>query len=394
MPVRARAIVEARDTAARRRMAARLGIESAEPASLIAAMQSPRVVAPLQKLCTSAVMWEDLVLLSANPFDPVESGDLVEPRIFEEAGLIESDGSSWQVNLDLALLLVPHHALEFGFCATLLARLDTVSLARVARAVEVGPRPSAVDYVLDIAEAATNEQRILRQLAFLNETDRAALRDALEAGELPTDLDGISVETPMPSVSVDAGAAGQRGLLFRLAQPARGIESRGVVPLETFGRLEAWLERVPPPPEVVAAKPSAKRPRTTGSQARVKQAASPSTRRNAAESTPESVPRVAPSPIPTPSSDRSHLAVRRSEERRPAHPSTDPELARAARSAQVQPAAGMVDLESPRLARLATRDPDLGEAVLAVLNETFVILREGTDVREWVEAAAARVGFG
>lgn len=348
-------------------------------------MQNPRVARALEKLCTSPVMWEDLVLLSANPFDPVVPGDLVAPGEFEECGLIEPSGDGWVVNLDLALVYAPSAPLEFGFAATLLARLDPSALQRVARSAEIGPRPSPVDYVLDIAEACTDPQRIMRQLAFLRESDREPLRAALAAGELPAEIDGIAQDTDRPIVGVDPGEAGARGLLFRVAQQTRGVPDRGVVALELQSKLPEWLDLVPPPPEAVAAKPAAARkPRAasgTSGVSRSRAAASPD--------------KLSPAPMtPDPVSvydDRPAMPMRRSEERRVVSASSE---SRGIRAAHVQAVGGVVDLESPRLAELAQRDPELGESVLSVVASNLVVLKPGVDVRDWVERCVARVGFG
>jgi hypothetical protein len=386
VPLRARDLIENRSVASRRIIAQRLGCDSSEPSALLEWMQSPRVVKALEKLCTSPVMWEDLVLLSANPYDAVAHGELVEPAVFEECGLIEPNGQGWDVNLDLALAFAPHTPLEFGYAATLLSRLDAPSLARVARSVGIGPRTSPIDYVLDIAEACTNQQNVTRHLAFLRESDREPLREALGQGELPTDIDGIATETPLPLVCVDPGEAGARGLLFRISQDARGVADRGVVALELQATLGEWLDKVRPPPEAVSARASTRRPRA----ASVSGVSKP---RVAGQSKPDLTPSPAPaSPYMTPSPIEDRLATpfRRTEERR----TLPTDSSRGVRAAHVQAAAGVVDLESPRLAEMARKHPDLSDAVLTIIAENLVVLRPGVDVKEWVDLCAARVGFG
>lgn len=386
MPIRARDLIENRSVAARRVMAQRLGCETAEPAALLEAMQNPRVVKALEKLCTSPVMWEDLVLLSANPYDTVAHGELVEPSAFEEAGLIEPNEQGWDVNLDLALVFAPHSPLEFGYAATLLARLDAASLARIARSVSVGPRPSPIDYVLDIAEACTNQNSVTRHLAFLRDSDREPLREAVDQGELPTDIDGIANDTTLPLVCVDPGEAGARGLLFRVSQDARGVADRGVVALELQATLGEWLDKVRPPPEAISARASTRKPRATNPTGAAKLRVPGASKPDLTPSPAPSSPYMTPSPI----EDRLGTPFRRSEDRR--NISSDP--TRGLRAAHVQAAGGVVDLESPRLAEMARKHPDLREAVLTIIAENLVVLRPGVDVKEWVDLCAARVGFG
>lgn len=387
--MRARDLIEKRSPAARKLIALRLGADSAEPSALLTAMQSPRVARALEKLCTSAVMWEDLVLLSANPYDVVAEGELVAPALFEESGLIEPCEGGWEVNLDLALAFAPSVPLEFGYAATLLARLDTVALARVARAMEIGPRPSPIDYVLDIAEACTDPTRIQRQLAHLRSADRQPLREALALGELPDGIEQLSADTRPPVVTVDTSEAGSRGLLFRIAQPERGIAERAVVPLETLDRLGDLMDRVKPPPDVVAAPAPRKRSTTSTTRPKPVAVAAP----------PE--PLLAQTPVPTPSwmpdvtplpgfGPASSGGLRKTPDAR----ASGSGPGRALRAAHVRACVGVVDLESPRLAEAARKDPELGPSVLAVVAGNLVVLHEGVDLRDWVERAAARVGFG
>src|SRR5690606_4645325 len=117
--------------------------------------------------------------------------------------------------------------------------------ATAARAMSIGPRPSWVDTVLDTAAEATSRDKVMVQLAHLRDTDRAVLREALELGDLPDDLDELDLSAEPPRVSLDPGAAGQRGLVFRVDVPAAGLTDRPVIPLELAEHLQALLDQVP-----------------------------------------------------------------------------------------------------------------------------------------------------
>jgi hypothetical protein len=366
-------ILLARSPDERRALAQALGAPGADIDDLVAWMRSPDVRAPVRRICHSPLLLEDLTLLCANPFDPVRQGEVSDAALFARFALLHPTGpGAWAVNLDLALALLPVMPLEFGFAATLIARLSSTAQTELARMLEISPRPNPTDFLLDLAEACRTPARVGNQLARLHGRDRQIIREALAAGELPDDPAKIPPGAAPPTVSLDASPAGARGLVFRVDHPALGLAQRPCVALELQPSLAALMDRVPEPPEVVAARAAPKRTRrTTIPRARTTNTEAVRT--------------------PTPSHDFVTLAnqpppsFRRIDE--PHRPSAT------GRSAHVQAIAGVVDLEEPRIAEAVLRDPELRGAVLEIVAETLAVIRAGFHLQEWAETAAARFHF-
>ncbi len=369
--MRATEVIAAMD-AERRAVAARLlAADGSEADQLRAAMRAPTVSDRLRRLCTTSLTREDLALLCANPFDPVAPDEIADAGAFVRIGLLCERDGEYHVNIDMALTAVPDLPLEFGFAATLLARLSPQDLATVGRAMEVGPRPSRVEHLLDLAEACRDESKLMRHVARLRDQDRDPVLVALTQGELPDDIGGVSLDLAPPIVTIETGEAGQRGLLFRVAQPDVGLDARPVVALELTELLIDLLGRVPPAPDTVAA-PAPRRRRRTTSYTRPAPVVE--------DDTPEPPPEETLRP-----------GVRRPPPRNPF--ARTPDTSAGQRSVTAIAASAVVDLEELRYAEAALRDKELSPAILEVIAENLVVLREGVDVTEWVERCVLRLGF-
>lgn len=370
MTMRAKQVIEERSEEARKEMSRLLKASAPTTEALLAAMRQTSLHSTVLRHCQSPLMREDLALLAANPFDVVRFDELVEPDIFEAIGLIHPvSEDECAVNLDMALTLVARTPIEFGFAATLLARLSNEDLQLVAKAAEIGPRPSHTDFLIDIAEAMIDSERIARHVAHLRERDRSGIVEAVAAGELPDDIDEMGPDVAPPLVTLDPGEAGKRGILFWFTHSDRNIDTRPVVVLELQDQVEAILEQVPPPPEVTATKKRTRRTTT----------ARP--RRTSSKSQSSTTESRAPS-------GNTPTMARTTEEMQ--NPFADsPAIPISAFSAVN--ASGVVDLEVPRLAELAMKDPELSESVLDIVAENLVVLRAGVDVQEWVERAVLRL---
>ncbi|MFT5993712.1 MAG: hypothetical protein ACJA1R_002646 [Flavobacteriales bacterium] len=349
------------------------GVE-AEQKDIIAAMRRDSAADVMRGVCNTPVMREDLALLCSNPFDTVGADEVADATTLQKAGFVHSDGDGgFAVNMDIALALTTEMPFEFGFLATLLARLDGEERATVAKSVSVGPRPSRVDQVFDIAEKLSDESQLIQQVAYLRESDRAVVRRALELGELPDDLSEMNTNASPPMVTLDEGEAGKRGLVFWFEDPERDIDARPVVPIELAAMLPSLLEKVPPPPEVVSGRTINKRERR----------AAPKKKR--APTTVEALPDV---PSATPAVSRNPLAS--SAAALSASPSAAPGSLRVQRGVN---AGGIVDLSSGRAAEAARKDEELGESILEVVADSLIVLRAGIDPRDWAERAALKLGL-
>jgi hypothetical protein len=398
--VRAAEIVERRGPEGAQALHAALRAMSPSPADLVEAMRGPGIVTIVNRACRTIGSREDLGLLIANPWEPVGEDEIDHAPIFDRLGLIERVDDAWHVNVDMALALVASTPWEFGFAATLIARLGSEDTKTLSRAVEVGPRPHPIDFVVEAATAAIEPERVRRHVAHLTAAERAPLRAAITLGELPDEVSGASDDDVIAHVTLDPGGAGQRGLLFWIAWPDRENDARPLVPLELQTRLEEWLDEIPPAPDVERVR-SRKQPtrRTTSRRT------SSTTSRPGVSTGRGGVPRTEP-----PSTDRlaavaaKPLARSQVSTGSPARmPAGEPTLrgpmtttggSRAIPAASVCAAAALVDLESPRLANLARQDAELGRAVLEVVADTMVVLREGVDAADWAERCAIRLRFG
>ena len=328
---------------------------------LLNALRGRAVVDGLQAACASAVMREDLALLCANPFDRIAADELVDADAFSALALVSTeDGRDFEVTLDIALAALPYLPVEFGFVATMLSRLDAEELNLVGKAVEVGPRATRVIQALDIAARLTDEAWLMRLVAFLRESDRRKILDAIALGDLPDDVSKLDPSAPAPMVTLDDSEVGARGLLFWFEDPHRDIDARPVVPLELMQALPELFEKVPPPPEVVAAK--SKKRRGPRAAPKKKAPATPAW----LEAGEEEVPKEAPiEEVP-----RYGLSL-----------------------ASAFDASAVVDLETARAAQAAQKDAELGDGVLAIVSDSLVVLHADIDAADWAERAALRLGL-
>jgi hypothetical protein len=396
--MRAAEIVQTRSLTERRRMASLLDAGGSDPESLIQAMRSPRTARCVENHCTTPQMREDVWLIAANPFDAILPDEVVDAEWLQAIGLIERRGRSFVPNIDFALTLVPLSPIEFGFCATLLTRMRSDELARLGRVVDVGPRASMIDYILDIATQCVTEEPAMRRLAHLRISDRQELMDTLALGDLPDSMEGLQNVVDRPQVHLGPGEAGHRGLLFVVDHPARGLHSRAVVPLELVSVLPDLLERVPAAPETEVRRVPTRRKRTRVSD--------PVGRTQGVHRVPLT---LATDPLPLPIALPLGQAVRNTptgdgpaqplEEAAPtevvAHRASVTTVHAGAlqRKVQGRPAAGVVDLEKPQFAQAAQADDVLRVSILEVVADNLVVLRPGTDVGEWAERAAERLVF-
>jgi hypothetical protein len=379
--MRAHDLLRRRTPESRKVIAQLLRLDSTDVDPIAVAMRSPTLLDHVLRHCHSPLMHEDLALLCANPFDAVRSDELVEAAMFERIGLLESTGrDTWSVNLDMALTLQPFMPLEFGYAATLLSRLDAPSLASVARSYGFGPRPNHIDHLLDIAQACVDEHSVMEQVARLNRRERLSIIDALDFGELPDDPSLVAPDAAPPAVTLDAGDAGKRGLVFWIEQPSTGLENRPVVVLELLPRLQSILDRVPMPPETISTKAAPKRTRRASTGTRTRTPAQSVDAVPAGYAMPEPTSQFPPTP-----------QFRRIDE--PVRPSYDSRMSAPVRAASVSGISGVVDVEEPRFAEAALRDPDLRPAMLEVVAETLVVIRAGYDPSEWAERFATRFNF-
>ena len=396
-----------------RKISSALGV-SPDAADVVRAMQGAHVYELAAGACVSAVMNEDLILLCANPFDTVSGDELAEADSFAEIGLISPLGDDeYVVNLDMALAAAPFCSVEFGFAATLIARLAPEERAVVAKAMEIGPRPSAIDTILDSAETLVTETTVMKHVAFLKSDERKVLETALDLGELPDDLENFPLDSSPPLVTLDEGAAGRRGLVFWVSHEASGVDARPVVPLEVAAVLPRILEQVPPPPDVVASKSRRRRTGTTRRPPAKKEAAS------AAASTESAQPRdwsrdmtpgagrsgATRSLVRSGSADPRENAASSSGVLKPVDPlagsgsisafgsSGSHSPYRLGKVTNIKAASALVDVETAKVAQDVMLDEELAESVLEIVADSFVVLRAGVDPQEWAQACAVRLGL-
>lgn len=385
--LRAEAIVSGMSVAIRRKLARRFRADSTEIPDVVAAMRTTKAAEIVLAACKRKLDWEDLALLCANPFDEVAHDEVNDPTLFEEVGLLVLTGEGiFGVNLDLALLLVPYLPLEFGFAATLLARLPKADLATIARVNQVGPRPTRVDYLLDIAESCTSEDRVSQHVAYLSEKERGVLQEAQEMGELPDMTESLSRSMAVPNVTLEQGPAGQRGLVFWFSGEGHDVHTRPVLPLELQTDLGSILSAVPAKPEVTQRKPRRSRGTTSVRQAPSRKTAVSGLNPAITETSERSQYNTLVDPVRSVSTDAFPRA--RTDDYAAA---SSPEAIRHAREVRVTRGAAIVSLNSERLANDAQRDPELGPFIEDIIGGTLVVLKEGTWVEDWVERFALRI---
>ncbi len=398
-------------------------IGSAHDASeVVRAMQSDGVYELAAGACVSAVMSEDLTLLCANPFDTVAADELADPSAFEAIGLVSLKDGEYIVNTDMALAAAPLCSVEFGFAATLIARLTPEDRAVVARAMEIGPRPSSIDTTLDSAETLCLETTVMKHVAFLRTKDREVLHQALGLGELPDDLSNFPLDSSPPLVTVDQGEAGKRGLVYWVEHEPSGVEARPVIPLELAEFLPRILEQVPPPPEVVASKSRRRKSTSTTRRSAPKREAEPKVASTPARAPTESVLSSAGrtrDPFASSGSSgvsRNPFASRPVESRQGDGSTGSGALAisdsitssgasstfapggsnspyRLGRVTEIRAASALVDMETAKVAEAVMMDSELSQFVIEIVADSLVLLRPGVDAQEWAEDCAVRLGL-
>lgn len=386
--MRAAEILKRRSEAERNVIARCIKADGDSTEALLAAMRSPELTGHVFQQCDSALMREDVALLAANPFDTVQSDELVEPAGFRRIGLVEPrSGREFVVNLDMALAIVPAVPIEFGFMLTLLARLEPDALLQLARRIGLGPRPNRGDLLIDLAQLLTSRDAVLPRLARLSSSDRKILHEALGAGELPDDLDSLDHEGDCPGVVLDAGPAGQLGLVFLIDQPARGEDPRPVVPLELQQHLAAWLEEVPPAPEVRQEKARAPRrsraPKSAPETEPVLPRVDPDELRRMRDA---GAPRPRASTMELPGLNMSSGRSTASTRSRPA-----PQPARATRSVAGTTVGAWVDLKEAGAVATIRMDQSLSAGIADIVDDRYILLRPDVQAESWVTRCAMRL---
>lgn len=345
--MRADAVIAALATSQRLNLAKELQASGSDVSSLAAAMRADGLPGIVHAKLRTRALQDDLALLCANPFDPVGEDDVSDVAALCRIGLLSlTSPGSWHVNIDMALTLVPTTSLEFGFAATLLARLSTEDFKSTARALQISPRMNRVEYILALADemcAATTLTRVLMQL---QDEDRQPLRDALDAGELPDAPAGWSSKSLPPVVQLHSSQAGRRGVIVQFAQPSVGTALRVLVPLESMDVLPEILASTPGPP-TASAKPV--RRRVVATAAKPERSAPP---RTSVFSLGE--------PVDAPDS-RQVVCVMSD---------------------------ASIRLPSEKAVRAIRENRDLARDILTVFDRTRVLLRPGVNTERWRSAAA------
>lgn len=327
--------------------------DSSEVATLVQAMRAENVAEVLAPIVRRKKLAADIASLCANPFDPVYDGDVSDMDSLASIGLVcRGDDGGWQVNIDLALALVPSIALEFGFALTLLARLSPSDFQSTARALGVSPQMNRTDYLLAVADAMCSQATLERVIMQMREEERAVLASALEEGELPDDLSSWSPELALPRVTLHSSEAGRRGVLLSYAQISFGVASRPLLPLESVEAVEDALANIPAPPPLQT-KPGRRR-------------AQPAQRPQEG-----AAPKAVLLDFSTPAFEAP-----------PAH----------SRQVTVVESSGVVELQDEAMVQRLRDLPQLYDGVARVFERTRVLLRPGVDSHRWSEQAALLLG--
>lgn len=346
--MRADAVIAALATSQRLNLAKELQVVGDDVASLSAAMRSDALASIVHAKLRTRALQDDLALLCANPFDPVAETDVSDIVALCRLGLLSPTSPGlWSVNLDMALTLVPTTSLEFGFAPTLLARLSAEDFKSTARALQVSPQKTRVDYILALADEMCRASTLTRVIMQLREEEREPLREALAAGELPDAPEGWTAKSPPPTVQVHASDVGRRGLVLQIAQPSVGVEMRAIVPLESMDLLPDILAQTPAPPPVIT---KTVRRRTTTA---------------------------------APKAERSAPA------RPPVFSLSEPvDAAPDSRQVVCVMSDASVRLPSEEAMRLIRENRELVRDVISIFDRTRVLLRPGVDSARWSNAAA------
>lgn len=406
--MRALTLLQRLSPTAREALASRLGAPSAEVRLLAEWMRSQRAMTEVLESCATQKLQRDLVRICALPLEVLEAEELSAPLTFAQLGLLWASEEGYEVQEDLAVSLAPNLPGERGSLLTLLARLPLEASHTLGRNLEVGPRATQSEWVLDAAARLRMTEELEARVARLRPADRALLQEALETEPLPASKVRNPADAPLPKVSLAEGAAGEQGLVFRVALTPKEGAGRLVVPLELVGAIGAVLERLP------AAAPAVRRVARGESSApkRVKTERVVSPLQEFASVPIQALFAEAPaaSTVQTPVLRR---AKRSSEAEAPvshwqrAEPSgsrwQEPEarwMMEPVRSAPpalpegfvtVRAASIWVRLAGPDEVAAVRRDSVLGPAVLESTAEGVVVLRAGVDKTAWLEAYVVRI---
>lgn len=295
----------------------------------------------------AAAAREDIVQVCANPFDLLAIDDIHDAKPLLRIGLIsERSEGNYSVNLDLALALIPRFSAEYGFAATLLARLSDADFQVVARAWEVSPATNRTERLLAVAAAWSNPAMLRKRVASLVENERKVLQETLDLGGLDDDP-AWELDQKAPQVTLDGVVSSLRGLLVRYHHEDLGVPPRLLVPLEVEGPLREALANVSVP-ELVTKK------------TRAKAGSSPATSIKPSAKVKKLEPAVAPSSIPEP----------------------------IARKAQVVSASAIVDLGEGGNAKRLRENWELWSDVATMFDRRRVILKSGVNAAKWAQRAA------
>lgn len=379
-------MLQAMSPASLRALSEQYELDTVEVRALASAMRSAHAVTMVLEACASQRLQRDLVRICALPWETLPDDAVSAPMTFVELGLLWPERDGYAVQEDLAVALVPSLPGERGSLLTLLARLSPEATTALGRSLGVGPRPTHAEWVFDAAAVLRDPSEVEARVARLRAADRLALSEALDAAPLRVPAYRNPAEAALPVVTPAEGAAGELGLLFRVAAARGEGAGSAIVPLELVAPIGAALERMP-----VAVKEPVRR---------MSRGASAAPRRAKVE--PVSGPMEGPAmwlmAEPTVAAPPAVLRRAKRVEEEPVR-SARPVAAR--RSSEVsgrpagwltlRPASAWVQLASREEVSVVRRDQVLGPAVLESSAEGVVVLRSDVDVAAWLESYVIRM---
>jgi hypothetical protein len=403
--MRALALLQRLSPTALAALASRLDAPSAEVRSLAEGMRSLRVATRVLEACATQKLQRDLVRICASPLELMDEEELAAPLTFVELGLLWAAPSGYEVQEELAVALAPNLPGERGCLLTLLSRLTPEASHTLGRSLEVGPRATQVEWVLDAAARLRSPEELEARVARLRPADRVLLQEALDAAPLPASKVRNPAEAPLPVVTLAEGAAGEQGLVFRVALTPKDGAGRLVVPLELVAPMGAVLERLPAATSPVARRtPRRSEPSSERSAPRRSEPSSDWSSDAPIQAFFTEAPASAPVQTPVLRRARRGAEVFEApqmhfqEAPRMLHrlvAAQEPELRRAPvlpeGSVTVRAASAWVRLAGPEEAAAVRRDHVLGPAVLEISSEGVVVLRAGVDTTAWLEAYVVRI---
>ena len=384
--MRALAMLQAMAPSMLQAMAEQYAAEGSDARTIAMAMRSTRAVTTVLEACPSQRLQRDLVRICALPLETIAEDAVSVPMTFVELGLLWPVRDGYAVQEDLAVALVPNLPGERGSLLTLLARLSSEATMALGRTLGVGPRPTHAEWVFDAAAILRDPSEVAARVARLRSVDRELVARALEAEPMTAAVPKNPAEADLPVVTLAEGAAGELGLLFRVAKGLRDGAAQLVVPLELVAPIGAALERMP-----IAVKEPVRRPARN---------ASSSPRRAKAEVAPEPLASPARWVLEEPAVSAPPAVLRRSKrvEEEPARSARPQPVRRAPNGASrpdgwvtVRPASAWVQVGSREEVLAVRRDLVLGPAVLESTADGVVVLRSGVDVAAWLESYVIRM---